>query len=49
MQNLGKIKTKFGKKMRQNMGKSDKIWANFITFGQNKNLASPKAFNLLQL
>jgi len=31
---MGKIRAKFGK--------SDKIWANLIGFGQNQNLASPK-------
>jgi len=41
-QNLGKIKMKFG----QNCVK---IWAKVIRFGQNQNLASPKAFDLLQL
>jgi len=36
-QNLDKFEQKFGR----NLGKSDKIWANMIRFGQNQNLASP--------
>jgi len=35
--------------LRRNLNKSNYIWANLIRFGQNQNLASPKAFGLLRL